>query len=129
MCSILHPTRKPSNPTALFSKLFFLMTIKVSSPWGAFLGLAWSGTENVWEDGSAWDYQNFGQGHVSAHLISKILSLFSITRIFSQIASSPRAASSLVSTQTAVGLALLPKSASTQETNPPTASVNDQSKF
>ena len=40
------------------------MTSKVSSPWGAFLGLAWSGTENVWEDGSAWDYQNFGQGHI-----------------------------------------------------------------
>ena len=64
MCSILHPTRKPSNPTALFSKLFCLMTTKVSSPWGAFLGLAWSGKENVWEDGSAWDYQNFGQGHI-----------------------------------------------------------------
>ena len=37
-------------------------TTKVSSPWGAFLGLAWSGTENVWEDGSSWDYQNFGEG-------------------------------------------------------------------
>ena len=38
------------------------MTTKVPSPWGAFLGLAWSGTENIWEDGSAWDFQNFGQG-------------------------------------------------------------------
>ena len=36
---------------------------KVSSPWGAFLGLVWSGSQNIWEDGTAWDYQNFGQGH------------------------------------------------------------------
>ena len=50
-------------------------------------------------------------------------------KYFSQIALSPRTASSLVSTQMAAGVALLPRSASTLETNPPTASVNDQSKF
>ena len=49
-------------PSINFSILIFFMTTKVSSPWGAFLGLAWTGTENVWEDGSAWDFQNFGQG-------------------------------------------------------------------
>merc|ERR1712055_48061 len=38
----------------------------VSSPWGAFLGLAWSGTENVWEDGSAWDFQNFGKDSIES---------------------------------------------------------------
>ena len=52
------------------------MTTKVSSPWGAFLGLAWTGTENVWEDGSAWDYQNFGQGEAL-----EIMNLISIGHI------------------------------------------------
>ena len=69
---------------------------------------------------------------ISAHLVLKqwiLCRAFSITRISSQIALSPRAASSLVSTQMAAGAALLPRSVSTQETNPPTASVNDQSKF
>ena len=50
-------------------------------------------------------------------------------KALSQIALNPRAASSLVSTQTAAGAALLPRSASTQETNPLSASVNVQSKF
>jgi len=38
----------------------------VSSPWGAFLGLVWSGSQNIWEDGTAWDYQNFGQDQIES---------------------------------------------------------------
>ena len=64
---------------------YHFMTTKVSSPWGAFLGLAWSGTENVWEDGSAWDYQNFGQGQISTfykHWKSRILWALSMKSFF-----------------------------------------------
>ena len=47
----------------IFHIIRLSLDAKVSSPWGAFLGLVWSGSQNIWEDGTAWDYQNFGQGH------------------------------------------------------------------